>query len=117
MYTKMNIKSIEWDKSSRKKVRIGPSFIPAAKDVVGGSNGYSGKFGDEEASMLWLDGKEAANFKKNSTGVANNSYEHYCTYNYDCNYSSYHYMLSAVEIYTGMIQNSSCPGKIFIRFI
>ena len=28
-----------------KKVRIGPSFISAAKGEVGGSNGYSGKFG------------------------------------------------------------------------
>ena len=32
-----------------KKVRIGPSFISAATDVVGGLNGYSEKFGDEEA--------------------------------------------------------------------
>ena len=41
----------------RKKVRIGPSFISAAKDVAGNTNVYSGKYGDEEASMLWFDGK------------------------------------------------------------
>ena len=41
-----------------KKVRIGPSFASATKDTVGGSNSDSGKFGDEEASMLWFDGKE-----------------------------------------------------------
>ena len=28
----------------RKKVGFGPSFVSAAKDVVGGSNGYSGRF-------------------------------------------------------------------------
>ena len=33
-------------------------------------NGYSGKFGDEEASMLWFNGKGVAHFKKSSTGVA-----------------------------------------------
>ena len=27
----MDIKSIEWDRSNRKKVRIGPSFVSAAK--------------------------------------------------------------------------------------
>ena len=26
-----------------KKVRVGPSYISAAKDVIGGSNGYSGE--------------------------------------------------------------------------
>ena len=40
-----------------KKVRIGPSFISPAKGVVGSTNGYSRKFGDEEASMLWFDGE------------------------------------------------------------
>ena len=28
--------------------------MSATKDVVSGANGYSGKFGDEEASMLWF---------------------------------------------------------------
>ena len=35
-----------------KKVRTRPSFASTVKDVVGGSNGYSGKFGDEEASVV-----------------------------------------------------------------
>ena len=48
------------------KVRIGPSFVSAAKGVVSGSNGYSGKFGREEASMLCFDGKGVANFKNNN---------------------------------------------------
>ena len=61
---KMDIKSIEWDRSNGKKVRIDPSFISAAKDVVGGTGGYSGEFGDEEASMLWFDGKGVAHLKK-----------------------------------------------------
>ena len=60
----MDIKSIEWGRSLGKKVRIGPSFISAARDIVGGSNGYSGKFGDEEASMLWFDGRGVVHFKK-----------------------------------------------------
>ena len=50
----MDIRSIEWTGLIGKKVRIGPSFISEAKDVVGISDGYSGKFGDEEASMLWF---------------------------------------------------------------
>ena len=37
--------------------------------MVGGSNGYSGKFGDEEASMLWFHGKGVAYFKESSTGI------------------------------------------------
>ena len=45
-----------------KKVRTRPSFASTVKDVVGGSNGYSGKFGDEEASMLLVDGKGVAHF-------------------------------------------------------
>ena len=53
-----------------KKVRIGANLISATKDVAGGSNGYSGKFGDEEASMLWFNGKGVAHFKKRSTRVA-----------------------------------------------
>ena len=44
--------------------------MSVAKDVVGGTNGYSGEFGDEKSFMLWLDGKGVANFKKSSTGVA-----------------------------------------------
>ena len=38
-------------------MRIGPSFSSAAKDVVRGTNGYGGKFGDKETSMLLVDGK------------------------------------------------------------
>ena len=53
-----------------KKVRIGPSFISATKDIVSVTKGYSGKFGDEEESMLWFDGKGVAHFKKRGTGVA-----------------------------------------------
>ena len=45
-----------------KKVRIGPSFISAAKDVVEGTGGYSGKFGDEEVYMLLFDGKGVVHF-------------------------------------------------------
>ena len=44
--------------------------MSVAKDVVGGTNGYSGQFGDEKSFMLWLDGKGVAHFKKSSTGVA-----------------------------------------------
>ena len=66
----MGIKSIEQGRSNRKKVRIGPSFISATKDVLSGTNGYGGKFGDEEESMTWFDGKEAAHVKKRGTGVA-----------------------------------------------
>ena len=44
--------------------------MSAAKDVVGGTNGYNGKFGDEKSFMLWLDEKGVAHFKKSSTGVA-----------------------------------------------
>ena len=47
-----------------KKVRIGPSFISAIKDVLGGSNGYIGKLGDEEAAMLWFDGKGVTHLKR-----------------------------------------------------
>ena len=61
----MDIKSIEWYTGLiGKTVRIGPSFVSAAKDAVGGTNDYSGKFGDEEASMLSVDGKEIAHFKE-----------------------------------------------------
>ena len=37
---------------------------------MGGSSGYSGKFGDEKASMLLIDGKGVAHFKESSTEVA-----------------------------------------------
>ena len=47
--------------------------MSAAKYVVGGLNGYSGKFLDEEASMLWLDGKEAAHLKRSVKGVADDT--------------------------------------------
>ena len=36
-YERWILKSVEWVRG--KKVRLGPSFISAAKDVVGGSNG------------------------------------------------------------------------------
>ena len=48
----------------RKKVWIGPSFISAAEDVIAGQNNYGGKFGDEEAFMLLVDGKGIEHFKK-----------------------------------------------------
>ena len=49
----MDIKAKEWGRSNRKKkVGIGPSLISATKDVAGGSNGYSGKFGDEETKEM-----------------------------------------------------------------
>ena len=38
--------------------------MSAAKDAVGGANGYSGQFGDEKSFMLWFDGKGVAHFKK-----------------------------------------------------
>ena len=50
-----------------KKIRIGPNLIYATKDVVSGTNGYSRKFGDEEASMVWFNGKGVARFKKRGT--------------------------------------------------
>ena len=49
---------------------MGQFCFCSKKDVVGGTNGYSGKFGDEEASMLLIDGKGVTNFKKIVTGVA-----------------------------------------------
>ena len=55
-----------WADLIGKKVRI----VSAAKDVLSGSNGCSGKFGDEEASMLRFDGKGIAHFTKRGTGVA-----------------------------------------------
>ena len=49
----MDIKAIELDRSNKgEKVRIGPGFISAAKDVVGGTNGHSGKLGGEVAMMM-----------------------------------------------------------------
>ena len=66
----MDTKSIGFAGLIEKKVRIGPSSISATKDVVSGTNGYSGKFGDEEASMLGFNGKGVANFKRRGTGVA-----------------------------------------------
>ena len=48
-------------------MRTGPSSIAAKKDVGSGTNDYSGKFGDEEASMLWFDEKGVAQYKKSST--------------------------------------------------
>ena len=67
---KMGIKSIEWDRSNKEEGQVGLNFASAANYVVGGPNSYSGKFGDEEASMLWFDGKGVAHCKKSSTGVA-----------------------------------------------
>ena len=66
----MDIKSIEWGKSNREEGQDWSKFYFCRKNVVGGSNGYSGKFGDEEASMLWFYGKGVAHFKKSGTWVA-----------------------------------------------
>ena len=66
----MGIKSIEQGRSNREEGQDWSKFYFCSKDVVSGANGYSGKFGDEEASMLWFDGKGVARFKKSSTGVA-----------------------------------------------
>ena len=57
IYMKMDVKSIEWAGIIEEIVRIGLSFISAAKDVVRGTNSNSGDFGDEEASVLLVDGK------------------------------------------------------------
>lgn len=40
------------------------SSVFAAQDAVGGMNSYSGKPGDEEASMSLIDEEGVANFKK-----------------------------------------------------
>lgn len=37
---------------------------------MGGANVYSEKFGDEKASMSWVDRKRVANFKEINTGAA-----------------------------------------------
>ena len=44
--------------------------VSAAKDVVGGANSCSGKFGDE---MLLIDGKRVVNLKKSVAGMAANA--------------------------------------------
>ena len=56
----MDINPIEWDRLNREEGQHWSKF----------SNGYSGKFGDEKVSMLWVDGKRVAYFKKISKGVA-----------------------------------------------
>ena len=66
----MDIKSTERARSNREEGQDWSKFISATKDVVSGTNGYSGNFGDDEASMLWFDGKGVAHFKKRGTGVA-----------------------------------------------
>ena len=48
----MGIKSIERGISNREEGQDWTKFYSAAKDVAGGTNGYSGKFRDEDASML-----------------------------------------------------------------
>ena len=67
---RMDIKSIEWDSSNREEVQDWSEFCFCKKDAAGGTNGYKENFGDDEASMLWFDGKGVAHFKKSSTGVA-----------------------------------------------
>ena len=67
---KMGIKLKKWGMSKREEGQDWSKFCFGSKDTVGGSNGHNEKFGDEEESMLWFDGKGVANFKKSSTGVA-----------------------------------------------
>ena len=64
---KMDIKSIEWDMSNREEGEDWSKFYCCTKDVGSGKNDYGGKFGDEEASMLWFDEKGVAQYKKSST--------------------------------------------------
>ena len=53
------------------KVRIGASYMSAAKDVVGGSNGLVKSLEmRKRLYILWLDGKGVAHFKESGTGVA-----------------------------------------------
>ena len=42
----MDVKSIEWDRSNRGEGHRWFKSISAAEDVVGGTDGCSGKFGD-----------------------------------------------------------------------
>ena len=53
-----------------KNVWVAPTFVSAAKDAVGGNDNYSGKFGEEEVSMLLVDRKGVAYFKKSVAGMA-----------------------------------------------
>ena len=48
----MDIKSIDGKFLIGKKIRIGRSFTSAAKDVVGGSNGYSGELAIDNSNIL-----------------------------------------------------------------
>ena len=52
------------------RVWIDPSFVSAAKDVVGVTNSFDGKFRDEETFMLLVDGKGVTQFKNNVVEVA-----------------------------------------------
>ena len=67
-----------------KKVWIGPGSVSAAKDVISGAK--SGMFGDEEASMLFIDG----------TGVAYN--------NNGDNITSYFYAATSAQ---GLVHTSN----------
>ena len=67
---KMDIKSIEWDRSNRIEGQDWSKFYFCNKDVVSGTNGYSRKFRDEEVSMLCCNGKGVAHFKKRGMGFA-----------------------------------------------
>ena len=69
----MDIKSIECGRSNREEGQDWSKLFSATKDVVSGTNGYSGKFGDEEASMLCFNGKGVAHVKKRGTGVADDT--------------------------------------------
>ena len=60
----MDIKSIEWDRPNREEFQDWPKFISAERYIVGGTNGYSGKFADTGGSMLLFDGMGVAHFKK-----------------------------------------------------
>ena len=64
------IKYMLRDRSNREECQDWSKSYFRSKRVVNGTNGYSGKFGDEEASMLKVDGKGVANFKNSVTGIA-----------------------------------------------
>ena len=59
--------------SNREEGQDWAKFNFCKKNVESGTNGYSGKFGDEEASMLWFNGKGVAHFTKRGTGVADDT--------------------------------------------
>ena len=63
------IKSIARGRSYR-GLSLASSFAARAEDVVSGTNSYSGKFEDEEASMLLTDEGRIARFKKSAAEIA-----------------------------------------------